>query len=51
MGLVLVVARKFSASLLMSSPDLELSMVARSVSMTGAVPTTLICALVPAMDN
>ena len=50
-GLVLLVARKLRASLLMSSPDFELSIVARSVSITGLVPTTWTCSLVPATCN
>ena len=48
-GLVLLVARKLSASLLMSSPERELSMVARLVSMTGCVAVTTTCSAVPAI--
>ena len=40
-GLVLSVARKFRASLSMSSPEREWPIVDRSVSMTGCVPAHL----------
>ena len=44
-GLVLFVARKLSASLLMSWPEMELSIVARSRSITGRTAVTSIFSL------
>ena len=49
-GLVLLVARKFRASRLISSPDFELSMVARSVSITGFEARTSTVSAAPASD-
>ena len=48
-GLVLLVARKLSASLSMSSPDREWPIVDRSVSMTGCAPLTSTRSDVPAI--